>query len=259
MNPAANFPAGVLSAASAAPSTNVNGYSGVGMTQPGASGMEVAMATQGNDKGGMRGIGLLAMVIAEIALKLKAVALSEDYYKTNKKDYDFFRTNHQPAMTQTAVEVFGPLNPHYNYDLYASVPAGIAKAGVIDKQWFEARRRIPKYNVGQMYRLDYDMAVARISAVAAGWNLAMRYEYNYADEHNNRRFDRKLSVANMGIGVGNIVQQGLSASVSNLSSSYDHIGDTIASIGNGYMSASGYNAGRADARARYASELPRGM
>ena len=217
----------------------------------GASGVELAMATQSNDKGGMRGIGLLAMVIGELALKSKAIALANDYYATNKKDYDFFVGNHEGAMKQTAIEAFGPNNPQYNYDLYASIPAGIAKAGTIDRAWFEARRRIPKYNVGQAYRLDYDMAVARMAGVAAGWNLAVRYELNWADEHNNRALDRKVSVANMGIGVGNIVQQGLSAAVSNLSSAYDKIGDTVASIGNGYAMSRGYSAGRAGTKAAY--------
>lgn len=225
----------------------------------GASGPEVIMATASNDKGGMRGIGLLAMVIAEIALKAKAIALAEDYYKTNKKDFDFFVANHEGPMRDTAQEAFGPKNPKYNYDLYASVPAGIAKAGIIDRQWFEARRRIPKYNTGQNARLDYDMAVARSAAVAAGWNLAVRYELNWADEHNNRRMDRRVAVANMGIGVGNIVQQGLSAAVSNLSTAYDKIGDTVASIGNGYAMSRGYNAGRENTKQQYKSELPRGM
>lgn len=239
--------------------SGMNAYTGVGQTQMGASGAELAATTQGSDKGGMRGLGLLAVVLAEIALKKKAIDLSEDYYETNKKDYDFFKGNHQGPMQSTAQEAFGPLNPRYNYDLYASVPAGIAKAGIIDKQWFEARRRIPKYHTGQMARLDYDMAVARVAAVAAGWNLAVRYELNYADEHNNRAFDRKMAVANMGIGVGNIVQQGLSASVSTLATAYDRVGDTIASIGNGYAMQRGYQQGRSDTRERYKFEKPRGM
>jgi hypothetical protein len=228
-------------------STNFNTSNNMG-----ASGTEVLLATASNDKGGMRGVGLLAMVIAEIALKKKAIDLAEDYYKTNKKDFDFFVNNHEGPMQDTAEEAFGPRNPKYNYDLYASVPAGIAKAGIIDRQWFEARRRIPKYNTGQNARLDYDMAVARAAAVAAGWNLATRYEFNWADEHNNRRMDRIVAVANMGIGVGNIVQQGLSAAVSNLSTAYDKIGDTVASIGNGYASSRGYVAGRANAKEKYA-------
>ena len=213
--------------------------------------VDTVLMSANNDKGGMRGIGLLAMVVAEIALKMKAIKLAEDYYKTNKQDFDFFVNNHEGPMRDSAIEAFGPLNPYYNYDLYASVPAGIAKAGIIDRQWFEARRRIPKYNTGQNARLDYDMAVARVAAVAAGWNLAVRYEFNWADEHNNRAMDRKVAVANMGIGVGNIVQQGLSTAVSNLSTAYDKIGDTVASIGNGYSSMRGYNAGRSDAKTRF--------
>lgn len=229
----------------------MNGISSIGQNQFGASGLEVTTATQSNDKGGMRGIGLLAMVIAEIALKKKVADLAEDYYDINRKDYDFFRNTHQGPMAATAAEAFGPQNPTYNYDLYASVPAGIAKASIIDRQWFEARRRIPKYNVGQQYRLDYEMAIARAAGVVAGWNMAVRYELNYADDRNERAYKRKLAIAGVGIGFGAIVREGLSASVSKLATAYDGIGDTIASIGNGYAAKTGYNQGRADTRERF--------
>lgn len=232
---------------------SLNGITGSGQNQYFAGDMAVAQATSTIDKGGMRGIGLLAMAIAEFALKKKAIDLAEDYYNTNKKDYDFFRSVHQTPMAQTASEAFSASNAPVNSDLYASVPAGIAKAGIIDRQWFEARRRIPKYNVGQQRRLDYDMAVARVSAVAAGWNIGIRYELNWADAWNNRVFDRKIAVANMGIGVGNIVRQGLAASVSNLATAYDGIGDTIAAIGNGYAAKTGYIAGRTETADRYAN------
>lgn len=225
-------------------SVNTNSHTGKTQTQVGGSGMEIAAASQSIDKGGMRGIGLLAMVIAEISLKKKAYDIAKDYYNTNRQDYDFFRNNHQGPMANTAAEAFGPNNPQYGYDLYAAVPAGIAKSAIIDKQWWEARRRIPKYNAGQRRRLDYDMAVAKAHGVVAGWNIATRYEYNWTDEHNNRRFDKKITVANMGIGVGNIVAQGLSAAVGSVTNSYDNIGDTLATLGNGYMAKSGYEAGR---------------
>lgn len=222
-----------------------NGITGVSQTQPMAS--PTALDTSIN-KGGMRGLGLLAAAIAEFELKRQAINLAKDYYNVNKQDYQFFQNTHQPAIGSSANEVFSALNPTYKYDFYASVPAAIAKVNNVDKQWYEARRRIPKYNIGQQRRLDYDMSVARAHAVTAGWNAGIRYELSWVDDHNERAFNRKAAVVNVGIGVGNIVREGLANSVSALATSYDVLGDTVASIGNGYAAYSGYNDSREQVR-----------
>lgn len=228
------------------------GYTSAGGMQTfGADGQFVAQTSMSIDKGGMRGIGLLAMAAAEFALRQKAIDLAKDYYNLNKQDYNFFQSTHQGPISQTAVEAFAAsTNPTYAYDAYASVPGGIAHSSIIERQWFEARRRISKYNVGQQRRLDYDMAIARTHGMAAGWNAGIRYELNWTDAHNNRANDRKLAIANIGLGMGAIVRQGLAASVSKLSSSYDAIGDTVASIGNGFAAYSGYQDGRQNTRTR---------
>ena len=229
-----------------------NGVTALGQNQPGGSGGDIFSVTQSIDKGGMRGAGVVAAMVAEIALKNKAINIAEDYYKTNKVEYDYFRTVHMPALASTVTEAFGPNNPAYILDAYAPGSSGIAKAAIIDKQWFEARRRIPKYNTGQARKLDYEMALARVMAVVSGWNLAHRFEENYAESRNIRRFNRKAQVANLGIGFGNIVQRTGAAASSNLATAYDKIGDTIASIGNGYAASRGYNQGRQFARTSFA-------
>jgi hypothetical protein len=226
---------------------NKTGISGTGQTQPLAGEDSTSLDTS-ISKGGMRGLGLLAAAIAEYELKKKAVDLAKDYYNVNQQDYVFFQTVHQPAIGSSANEVFSSLNPTYNYDFYASVPAAIAKVNNTDKQWYEARRRIPKYNIGQQRRLDYDMGIARAHAVTAGWNAGIRYELSWVDDHNNRAFNRKAAVVNVGLGIGNIVREGLASSVTSLSTSYDAIGDTVASIGNGYAAYSGYNDSRQQVR-----------
>lgn len=225
-----------------------NGYTSAGQNQFLGGQDAIATLSQSIDKGGMRGIGLLAMAIAEFTLKKKAVDLAKDYYNVNAQDYSFFQTVHQPAIASTANEAFSSLNSTYAYDQYASVLPAIAKVNKIDRQWYEARRRIPKYNIGQQRRLDYDMAQARAHAVTAGWNAGIRYELNWTDDHNTRAFNRKAAIVNVGIGIGNTVREGLASSVSSLATSYDAIGDTVASIGNGYAAYSGYNDARAQVR-----------
>lgn len=223
-----------------------------GQDAPGASSETLAIASTSIDKGGMRGLGLLAVALAEVSLKKKAIDVARDYYKTNKKDFDFFVSTHQPAIQASVSEAMSPsTNPKYVHDYYASAPAGMAKSAILDKQWFEARRRTHRYCIGLQRRIDYDFAVRRTHGIAGGWNIGTRYEMTYADDHNNRRFDRMVEVSNVGIGVGNIVRQGLASSVGKLAASYDSIGDTVASIGNGLAGKQGYEAGRGYAASRY--------
>lgn len=231
------------------PVSDKNAYSGSGQTQPGS---DPVMGLTSTDKGGMRGLGLLAIVIAEIALKKKATDIAEDYYKLNKKDYDFFLATHQTPIAASVSEAMSPtLNPLYTVDAYASVPAGIAKSAILDKQWFEARRRVSKYAVGLQARIDYDFAVARTHGVVAGWNLGRRYEIDWTDAHNNRRFDKMAEVANIGIGVGNTARAGLASATAKVSGALDALGDTVASIGNGWAQGGGYKEGRRYASGKY--------
>lgn len=228
-----------------------NGYSGDGQTQYG-TGESISSIDIG--KGGMRGAGMVAVMIAEIALKQKAIDLAEDYYNINKRDYDFFIAQHQAPIAQTASEAFSPtLNPEYKVDFLAMIPGGIAKTAILDKQWFEARRRAHRYAVGAQRRIDYQFAVTRTFAVVAGWNMGRRYEINWVDDRNNRRHNRRVVIANIGLGVGAIVQQGLASSMSGLASAYDSLGDTVSTIGNGLAANTGYRAGRMDTKARYGS------
>lgn len=212
-----------------------NGYSGVGQTQMVAGEDAVTTLASSIDKGGMRGLGLLAIAIAEYELKQKVIDLGQDYYNINKQDYQFFTNNHQPAIAQSAGEVMsGTLNPTFSYDFYASLPGGIASTSINEAQWYEARRRIPKYNIGQQRRLDYDMGIARTHAVLSGWNLGTRYELTWTDQHNLRAFDRKVAMANIGLGIASMVRQGLASAVGEVSRAYDSLGDTLASFGNGW-------------------------
>ena len=229
-----------------------NGYTGVGQTQMIAGEDAVSTLASSIDKGGMRGLGLLAMAIAEFELKQKVIDLGQNYYNINLQDYNFFANRHEPQMAETAREAFSQtLNPTYNTDFYASLPGGIASTAVNDRQWFEARRRMSKYNIGAQRRLDYDMAVVRTHAILSGWNMGTRYELSWADQHTLRAYDRMLSTANIGIGVGAIARQGLASAVGEVSQAYDTLGDTVASIGNGFAAQGGFNAGRQQARQMY--------
>lgn len=223
--------------------------------QPAAGDQALTIASSSLGKGGMRGAGLMLVLLAEAALKKKSVDLAQDYLKANQDEFNHFVAIHEGAIRQTVDEVMSPIiNPVYTHDYYAAAPAGMAKSAILDKQWFETRRRVHRYAVGLQARIDYDFAVARMHGIVAGWFLGRRYEMAYADEHNNRRFDRKIEASNIGVGIGNIVREGLATAVNKLATAYDNIGDTVSAIGNGYAKREAYTEGRAAAKARYDKE-----
>lgn len=204
--------------------------------------------------GGMRGIGLAAMLTAQVILKFKTLDLMRDYYNTNLQDFNFFVATYEPAEAASAAEVMSPTqNPAYTQDIYASTAAGMAASKNVDQQWFAVRRRMHRYAVGAQDRVDYEYAQLRGAAIASGWNMGRRYEQAWTDAHNERRINRQIAVANIGIEAGNIIRAGLATAVSGLGQAYDTTADSLSAIGNGYYEAKGGDAGEAYAKARFAS------
>lgn len=243
--------AGMTAAAMGGSGTTYSAGKYMPHTEYGRSATE-SMTVSPPDFGGMRGVGLFIMILAHAALVQKAIKLAKDYYKTNKKDYDFWKAYYRAPSAVTAAEAFSSVvNPTYVADLYASTPGGISKMRGVERKWFEARRRTHRYAVGAQRRLDYDMAVMRTSAVIAGWNMGRRYEINWADVHNDRAFNRKLAVANLGMAAGNQAMQGLATATGKLTQAYNDVGDELSSLGNGAYQHSGYNAGRQYAKDKY--------
>lgn len=207
------------------------------------------MANMPSTGGGMRGVGIVALILAQVYLKLETVKLAKNYYKTNRKDFDKFKATYQPGTIASVSEAMSDVtNPKYVVDNYASSPAGISKSKLIDIAWFSTRRRISRYNVGAQERLDYDMSLLRASAVATGWNMGRRYEQSWTDAHNERRFNKKISMANLGLAAGNIIAAGLATAVGKVSDAQSGLASSIGSIGNGYARKIGYEQGRSDTR-----------
>lgn len=242
--------------------------SGVGssrtQSQPAASGAAAGQFQPISDTlgapltpGGMRGIGLLVFMAAQISLKLKTVGIARDYYNINAQEFLFNQVHHQPHMQGTQAEVMSPIwNPYYQADLYASAPAGISTSKAVDRKWYETRRRVGRYNTGAQSRIDYEFAVLRSAAVTSGWNMGRRYEMAWADAHNERAYNRKLAMANVGIQAGNTMRQGLATAVGNLQNAYQGIGDSVSSAANGYFAKSGSEQGRSQTRQRYGEGAP---
>jgi len=214
--------------------TAASSYSGKGQTQWGVSSNDVAQMSGGKSAGGMRGIGLVAFVLGQVLLNNKALSLAKDYYNVNKQDFNFFTSVHQAPMAASAAEAFNPtLNPAYVQDKYTAIPAAAARVADMDRQWFAARRSISRYATGAGARLDYEYAKNRSQQMAANWWLGWKSEFAYALEHNERQFNRKVMVVNIGIGAGNEVARGLAGAAGNLESALGNLGNQFGSLAGG--------------------------
>lgn len=220
--------------------------------QFGVSGQELYSSSSGIASGGMRGAGLIALMLSQIFLQRKIISLSRDYYDTNKKDYDFFRNTHRPHVEGSASEAFSGRNPHPgdSPDYVAVETSGLATSKEVDKAWYEVRRRLPRYAVGLHRRTDYDFAFQRAHAGIVGWSISRRYADAYYDSRVDRYFNRKFAVANIGIAAGNLSAQGLATATTRLIGSYESFTDNLASIGNGFFAKKGTQQGAEDTRQR---------
>jgi len=229
-------------------------YTGGNQTQWGADSQAVSDMSGGKSAGGMRGIGLIAFVLGQIFLNNKALDLSQDYYNTNKQDFDFFQHTHQAPMAASAAEAFNPTdNPTYQQDLYVATPAAAARVAEMDRQWLMARKSLSRYATGAGKRLDYEYAKNRVQQMAANWYMGFRSELTYAQDHNERQFNRQVMVVNIGIGAANEVAKGLASAESGLNKAYTQAGNQLGSMASGLSGSIGQKQGQADTKATYKS------
>jgi hypothetical protein len=159
---------------------------------------------------------------------------------------------HQAPMAASAAEAFNPsANPTYVQDLYVATPAAAARVAETDRQWLVARKSLSRYAVGAGQRLDYEYAKQRVALMAANWYMGFRSELTYAQDHNERQFNRQVMVVNIGIGAGNEVAKGLASAASGLNSAYTQLGNQFGSIASGLAGSIGQKQGQADVRSDY--------
>lgn len=218
-----------------------------------ASGSDsVTNASASKTAGGMRGIGLIALVLGQMYIQGKTIDLARDYYNTNKQDFDFFQSTHQAPMAATAAEAFNPaLNPGYVQDKYVAVPASAARVADLDRRWLASRKSLSRYATGAGQRVDYEFAKQRSVQMAASWFLGWRSELSYAQEHNERQFNRKVTVVNIGIGVGNEVARGLASAAGSMNNALTGAGNQLGSIASGLSQQMGHKQGAADTQQLY--------
>lgn len=225
---------------------------GLSQNHWGSDDQAVSNMSGGKSAGGMRGLGLIAFVLGQIYLNNKAMSLAKAYYNTNKQDFDFVVNTHQGPMAASAAEAFNvDENPSYVQDKYVAIPASAARVADMDRQWLSARKSLSRYAVGAGQVLDYEYARRRTQIMASSWFLGWRSELDYAQQRNERQFNRKVTVVNIGIGAGNEVARGLASAAGGLNSALTSAGNQLGSIASGLSQNIGHRQGQADTQQTY--------
>jgi hypothetical protein len=155
-------------------------------------------------------------------------------------------------MAASAAEAFDPVkNPAYITDKFVHIPAAAARVAEVDRQWLVARKSLSRYAVGAGQRIDYEYAKNRTQQMAASWFLGWRGEINYAQAHNERRFNRKVMMVNVGVGAGNAVSQGLATAAGNLGNAYGSLGNQFGSLASGLGEEIGRRQGQEETNKTY--------
>lgn len=176
--------------------------------------------------GGISGFGMIAVEAAQYELLVQDLNTAQNYFDTNKKDFDFFQSTYEGRMLTSLTEAMtrplyeaGIFEPQYGtLDYLAVLGRGSSMAARrVDYQWYLMRRRQSKYNIGKGKWIDYKFTIEKIQQGLQGWNVGFRYEDNRKELYDEQRHANRLNILNLGIGVGNAAREGLATSVRALS------------------------------------------
>ena len=185
------------------------------------------------------------------------LTIAKNYYNENHKDFVFWNTTYNPKMLSALTEGMtrgfytnGNFTPQYGaLDYLASVGRGQSRASLkYDREWFAARRRVGRYNVGQGHRVDLKYSMARFNAELEGFNIGFRFEDNRKMMYDEQRHAHQAEILNLGIGAGNAVRAGLATAVQGLSEAKTQRAGMYGALSNGLATFAGFQDASAGAR-----------
>lgn len=192
---------------------------------------------------GGSGTGILGAAIALVQayFAFEQVQLAEKYYDTNKQEFDFFKNNYQSRMQSHKNQAF--TTPFYTLDYNPMTGASLTRTKVYDEKWFQTRRRLPRYSLGQQRHVDYQFYMLRRKAAFSAYFTGRRVEQGRKDRYDEQIQTHKIQALNFGIAAGNIARQGLASAVETKMRATDELGSRIGGLANGLSRFSGYASG----------------
>ena len=191
---------------------------------------------------GLSGIAGASVAVMQVLLAEAQYALARRYYDTNKLDFYFYQDHYQVPFIEHKNEAFNA--PTYNADYFPMTGASLGRVKAYDEKWFQTRRRLHRYNVGQGMHVDYSFYMGRRKATMTSFVAGRRIEDARKDWKDDQAHTHKVQALNFGITAGNIARQGLASATKELENAYDEMGSRIGGLSNGLSRFGGYKAGR---------------
>lgn len=190
---------------------------------------------------GLDGLAGIAVMILQAALAEQQYELARSYYKTNKKDFDFWQANYSSRVLSHAQQAF--TTPFYTPDYYPMTGAALAQVKQYDEKWFQTRRRLHRYALGHQRHIDYQFYNLRRRAVFSSLVTGRRVEDARKDWKDDQIQTHKVQALNIGIALGNIARQGLAQATATKEKAFDELGSRLGGLANGLFQRKGYESG----------------
>ena len=175
------------------------------------------------DSGGGDSLVAIIASVLQFALAEQQIAIAQDYYTTNSRDFNFIAqtfggvdTNdvtHMGPMITHRNQAFPNGSPFYSVDYPVYIGGALTHTNVYDNKWFQTRRRAHRYAVGHQRHIDYQFYMARYRGAYSAFLMGRRVEDARKDMKDMQAQTHKVHVLNLGITAGNTARQGLASSV----------------------------------------------
>lgn len=188
--------------------------------------------------GGLHLWGYAIATAAEIRVIREQRRTIETYYDIARRDHDFWKDNYRSKEVDLRNEVFSvfPATPNYRENSGLEV-FDIPK---ILKAQHQLEEVTPEWQSGLRYKIAVESAKRQMLARAAGFVLAYRYNYAYAERENIKRIARRQAVVNLGIRAGNIASAGLGQMTARAVSSLRQVQGTFGALRQDFGRAAGF-------------------
>ena len=187
--------------------------------------------------------------IAGILNAFKVVELQKDYYNLYKQQRDFYyNTFHTGVEAPLAADTYSDL-PYY-LDYVGRVSSAYAEDGPFNKDVTDTLGWWGRH--ASIYSADTDPAMqiellAEEAKIRSDWtNYLLRFEEHYFDVVNDIRWNKRITVHNIGIKQGTAIAAALDSSLGEFTGHLHNFGDQLATYGNGIAKYVGYRRGLSD-------------
>jgi hypothetical protein len=188
----------------------------------------------------------------------RIIVVSRAYYAEFREDAENWINNYKPFLAEKLVETAFRTLPYLgdgrgsitqdqnpDKDLFRRGQMAAAKIKDLCTAWHVKRRITDRYAHGAMRMDDIDITIKRLAAQVDNQLIAERIEDVREDEFNNRRWNRLIAAANIGVTGSNVASRGYSMALAQYTNAAQNYANYKAAMGNQIAATAGMFAQKA--------------